>query len=46
MIVRYEAGTLGFRPDCPIELLERQAYAMELYLHCLEVRAQIEHIDI
>ena len=46
MLVRYEAGTLDFTPVCPIELLEKQAYYMNKYLHILEVRASIENIDL
>ena len=32
MLVKYEAGTLGFTPTCPIEVLEDQKYNMEQYL--------------
>lgn len=46
MIVKADAGTLEFEPTCPIELLRRQASAMGQYLYCLEVRAQIEGIDL
>lgn len=46
MIVKYEAGTLGFEPDCPIELLRAQKKNMSEYLYHLEVRAQIEKIDL
>lgn len=46
MIVQYEAGTLSFKPNCPIELLQKQAAAMGQYLKILEVRAEIEKIDI
>ena len=28
MIIKYEAGTLDFQPDCPLELLKRQAKGM------------------
>ena len=31
--------------DCPLELLRRQQRALGEYLHCLEVRAEIEQID-
>lgn len=46
MIVKYEAGTLEFTPNCPIDLLKEQAAAMGKYLYLLEVRAQIEDIDL
>lgn len=46
MIVKYEAGTLEFTPNCPIDLLKDQAAAMGKYLYVLEVRAQIEGIDL
>lgn len=46
MIVRMDAGTIDFTPNCSIELLRRQERAMAQYLYILEVRAQIEHIDI
>lgn len=44
IIVRYDAGTLDFKPDCSLELLKRQAKAMGEYLYVLEVRAEIEKI--
>ena len=46
MIIKYEAGTLDFHPDCPLELLKRQAKAMGEYLYVLEMRAQLEEIDL
>lgn len=46
MIIKYEAGTLNFTPSCSKELLEDQAYYMGNYLRILEVRAQIEDINI
>mgnify|MGYP000511035839 FL=1 len=46
MIIKYEAGTLDFQPDCPLELLKRQAKAMGEYLYVLEMRAQFEEIDL
>ncbi|MGN1370157.1 MAG: crAss001_48 related protein [Aristaeellaceae bacterium] len=46
MVVRYEAGTLDFKPTCSIELLKQQKSAMGRYLYCLEVRAQVEHIKL
>lgn len=46
MVVKYEAGTLDFTPNCPLELLKNQKAAMGKYLYVLEVRAQIEKIDL
>ena len=46
MIIKYEAGKLNFKPKCDIELLKRQKAAMGQYLYYLEVRAEIEGIDI
>lgn len=46
MITKADAGTLDFTPDCPIDLLKTQRKAMGMYLYCLEVRAEIEHIAL
>lgn len=46
MIVKYEAGTLNFTPKCSIELLKEQASYMGKYLYILEVRAEIEGVDL
>lgn len=46
MLVKVDAGKLEFEPTCPLDLLRRQAAAMGQYLYCLEVRAQIEGIDL
>jgi hypothetical protein len=46
MIVKYEANTLNFEPSCPIELFMEQAEYMGKYLHILEVRAEIEGIEL
>lgn len=46
MLVKYEAGTLNFTPNCSLELLKRQASAMGNYLYCLEMRAEIEGIEL
>lgn len=45
-VVKYEAGTLNFTPSCSLELLKRQASAMGNYLYCLEMRAEIESIEL
>lgn len=46
MLVKSDAGTLGFKPDCNIDLFKEQAAAMGKYLYLLEVRAQIEGINL
>ena len=46
MLVKYEAGKLDFKPDCPIGLLHRQKSAMDEYLECLEIRAEYEDIEL
>lgn len=46
MCIKYEAGTLDFTPTCSLELLKEQKGAMGNYLRCLEVRAEIEGIEL
>lgn len=46
MLVKYKAGTLQFTPKCSYELLSEQAGHMGRYLHCLEVRAEIEEVQL
>lgn len=46
MVTKHEAGTLPFTPSCPISLLREQKASMGQYLHCLEIRAEIEKIDL
>lgn len=46
MCIKYEAGTLPFTPTCSLELLKEQKRHMGMYLHCLEVRAEIEKIEL
>lgn len=46
MIVKYEAGTLNFEPNCSLEIFKKQASAMGNYLYLLEVRAEIEGITL
>lgn len=46
MCIKYAAGTLDFTPTCSLELLTAQKAAMGKYLHCLEVRAQIEGVRL
>lgn len=46
LLVKYEAGSLGFTPTCPKDLLEAQARYMGMYLHQLEIRAELEKVDL
>ena len=46
MIVKYDSNTLDFEPSCSIELLKKQASIMGQYLYCLEMRAEIEGIEL
>lgn len=46
MLVKKEAGTLEFEPTCPVRVLAEQKRYMAEYLRVLEVRAQIEGIDL
>lgn len=45
-LIKAEAGTLSFTLTCPKELLAEQAKYMGLYLYQLEVRAELENIDL
>jgi len=46
MLVRLDAGTLDFTPSCPPDLLREQAAHMGQYLYDLEVRAEIEDVEL
>jgi hypothetical protein len=46
MTIKYEANKLTFTPHCSLELLNEQKKHMGMYLHCLEVRAEIEGISL
>jgi hypothetical protein len=46
MLVKYKAGTLNFTPSCSYELLNEQVSYMYGYLHSLEVRAEIEDVNL
>lgn len=46
MLIKHEAGTLPFTPTCPIELLKEQKSYMGNYLRTLEIRAEIEKIEL
>lgn len=46
MLVKADAGKLEFTPTCSLDLLRDQKMHMGRYLYCLEVRAQIEGIEL
>lgn len=46
LLVRHDAGTLDFELDCPVSLLRDQASTMGHYLNILEIRAEIEGLDL
>ena len=46
LLVRYDAGTLGFTPNCSIQVLKDQLNIMRDYLYALQVRAEIEGINL
>lgn len=46
MVTKYEAGTLKITPKSSIELLKQQKRHMGEYLHDLEIRAEIEGVEL
>ena len=46
LAVKYDAGTLNFEPKCGIELLKQQLSFMRQYRFVVEVRAELEGIDL
>lgn len=46
MLVKYDAGTLEFKPTCPIDLLRKQKATMGEYLNILEIRAEIKKNNV
>ena len=46
MLVKLQAGTLGFQPSCSYEILKHQEDVMNEYLLTLELRAQVEKIEL
>lgn len=46
LIIKMEAGTCDFTPSCSLEIHKEQAKYMGMYLHILEVRAEIEKIKL
>lgn len=45
-IIKALANTLDFELNCNVELLEQQSYSMLQYKKCLEIRAEIEGIEL
>lgn len=46
LIVKFDAGTLDFTPTCGIGLLRDQEDCMRDYLRILEIRAEMEKVDL
>lgn len=46
VIIKREAGKLNFEPNCPMEQWKAQAAAMGQYLYQLEIKAEMEDIDL
>lgn len=46
LIKKYDANTLEFEISCPIDLLKHQKSIMGQYLYDLEVRAEMEKIEL
>lgn len=46
MVVKYEAKTLNFKPICSLDVLKQQKAYMGNYLYMLEVRAEVEAIEL
>lgn len=46
ILIKCLAGTLDFELSCPPEILEKQVCNMRNYLNTLEVRAEIEKIEL
>ena len=46
MLVKWDAGTPDFAPKCTKALLLEQKRYMSEYIRCLQVRAEIEEIEL
>lgn len=46
MTQKYENGTLDFKPDTPLEVLNEQLDYMGSYIDVLQRRAEYEHIKL
>ena len=43
---KMKEGTLDFEPKCSYELFEKQLIAMQHYKHALELRGNVEEIEL
>ena len=46
LLTKYGAGVLDFTPKCDADILWQQLEYMDGYLYILEVRAELEGIDL
>lgn len=46
MLIKYNEGTLPFKPVCSFCVLEEQLQAMQKYADYLELRGEIENINL
>jgi hypothetical protein len=46
LLSAWDAGELKFQPTCPYVLLETQLNSMKVYRHLLQMRAEIEGIEL
>lgn len=46
LLTKYDAGVLDFTPKCNADILGKQLEYMDNYLYILEVRAEIEGVDL
>ena len=46
LIIKMEEGNCDFTPSCSLEIHKEQAKYMGMYLYTLEVRAEIEKIEL
>lgn len=46
MLIKWDAGTLDFIPTCTKALLLEQKRYMGEYIRCLQVRAEVEGIEL
>lgn len=46
ILYRHRNGNIDFEPNCPIDLLRAQYNAMCAYMSILEVRSEIEDVDL
>lgn len=44
--IKIDAGTLEFKNTCSVELLKQQQYLMNQLLDILEIRAEVENIEL